>query len=158
MRYFEDFRVGEVHELGRRALSEAEIRAFARVYDPQPRHIGGSGEPPIASGWQVAAAFMRLYVDSVVRSAAADVSPGIAELHWLRSVRPGDVLVGRATVLGTAPSLTRPDCGVVRQRGELLDESGRPVMTFVFYGLMRKRNSAPAAVTVPESDTLRGHE
>ncbi|NUT97294.1 MAG: hypothetical protein HOY78_35265 [Saccharothrix sp.] len=155
MRHFEDFRVGEVHELGRRALAEDEIRAFAHLYDPQPLHIGGSGEPPIASGWQVAATFMRLYVDSVIRSAAADVSPGIAELHWLRPVRPGDVLVGRATVLGTTPSLTRPECGVVRQRGELLDESGRPVMTLVFYGLIRKRDYAPVGVAVPEPDTLR---
>ena len=38
-RYFEDFRVGEVVELGSRGISEQEIVAFAREFDPQPFHI-----------------------------------------------------------------------------------------------------------------------
>ncbi|HYM02791.1 MAG TPA: MaoC/PaaZ C-terminal domain-containing protein, partial [Stellaceae bacterium] len=37
-RYFEDFRVGEVIELGSRSLSEESIIGFAREYDPQPFH------------------------------------------------------------------------------------------------------------------------
>lgn len=156
MRYFEDFRIGDVHELGGHRFSEDEIRAFARQYDPQPLHLGRSGEPPIASGWHVAATFMRLYVDSVVNGAAAEVSPGIDELHWLLPVRPGDLLSGRMTVLGTNPSLSRSDCGIVRQRGELVDESGRPVMRFVFYGLMRRRSAEPdpAAVGGARPDRL----
>ncbi|WP_447008045.1 MaoC/PaaZ C-terminal domain-containing protein [Saccharothrix isguenensis] len=160
MRYFEDFRIGDVHELGGHRISEDEIRAFAEQYDPQPLHIGRSGEPPIASGWHVAATFMRLYVNSVMSGTAADVSPGIDELRWLRPVRPGDLLVGRMTVLGTIPSLTRSDCGIVRQRGEVLDESGLPVMRFVFYGLMRRRSADsgpdpdPAVVGGARPDTL----
>jgi acyl dehydratase len=100
---------------------------------------------------------MRMYVNSVLHDAAAEVSPGIDGLHWLRPVRPGDLLVGRMTVLGTAPSMTRPDCGIVRQRGEILDESGCPVMKLVFYGLMRRRaaHSNPAAVAGEEPDRLR---
>ncbi|WP_433271672.1 MaoC/PaaZ C-terminal domain-containing protein [Actinosynnema sp. CS-041913] len=145
MRYFEDFRIGDVHELGSHRISAEEIRAFAHQYDPQPRHIGRSSEPPIASGWQVAATFMRLYVNSVVNGAAAEVSPGIDELRWLRPVRPGDLLVGRMTVLGKAASLSRPDCGILRQRGELADESGRPVLRFVFHGLMRRRSAESAS-------------
>jgi acyl dehydratase len=140
VRYFEDFRVGDVHELGSVRISEDEMVSFARMYDPQPRHVNRSGEPPIASGWHVASLFMRMYVDSVVHESAADVSPGIDELRWLRPVGPGDELVGRMTVIGASPSLSRPDCGIVRQRGELTDSSARPVMRFVFYGLMRKRS------------------
>lgn len=154
MRYFEDFQVGDVHELGSQRISEAEIRSFAHRYDPQPIHLGLPGVPVIASGWQVAATFMRLYVDSVISGSAAEVSPGIDELRWLRPVRPGDLLVGRMTVLGTTPSLTRADCGIVRQRGELADDSGRPVMRFVFHGLMRKREYAPALADDVRSDTL----
>ncbi|GAA3463599.1 MaoC/PaaZ C-terminal domain-containing protein [Saccharothrix longispora] len=154
MRYFEDFRVGDVHELGSCRISEADVRSFAQRYDPQPLHLGLSGEPVIASGWQVAAAFMRLYVDAVISGSAAEVSPGIDELRWLRPVRPGDLLVGRMTVLGTTPSLTRADCGIVRQRGELTGESGLPVMRFVFHGLMRRRGHAPATAEAVRSDTL----
>ncbi|CCH29721.1 MaoC/PaaZ C-terminal domain-containing protein [Actinosynnema sp. NPDC047251] len=154
MRYFEDFRVGDVHELGSHRISAVEIRSFARQYDPQPVHLGRSAEPMIASGWHVAAVFMRLYVDSVISGSAAEVSPGIDELRWLRPVRPGDLLVGRSTVLGATPSLSRADCGIVRQRGELADDSGRPVLRFVFYGLMRKREYDPAAAGVIHPDTL----
>ncbi|MCO5967361.1 hotdog family protein [Actinoallomurus soli] len=135
MRHLEDVRIGEVHELGRMSLSEADITRFARSYDPQVPHLDGT----IASGWQVAGVFMRLYVDAVLRDTAVDLSPGIDELAWLRPVRPGDVLSGRATVLDVAPSLSRPDCGVVRQRGELSDDRDRPVMRMTFYSLVRRR-------------------
>ena len=155
MRYFEDFRVGDVYELGSRRMSEAEIRSFAGQFDPQPIHLGESGEPLIASGWHVAATFMRLYVDSVVSGSAAEVSPGIDELRWLRPVRPGDLLAGRMTVLGTTASLSREDCGIVRQRGELSDDSGRPVMRFVFHGLMKRREYRPATSADGHPDTLR---
>ena len=38
-RYFEDFTVGEIMVSASAALSEAEIVAFARSYDPQPFHL-----------------------------------------------------------------------------------------------------------------------
>ena len=37
--YFEDFAPGHVHELGSHVVSEEEIVAFARQWDPQPFHI-----------------------------------------------------------------------------------------------------------------------
>ena len=39
MRYFEDFQVGERIELGSVTVTEEEIIAFAKQYDPQPFHI-----------------------------------------------------------------------------------------------------------------------
>ena len=134
---FEDFAIGDAYELGTVKVSRTEIVRFARAYDPQPRHL----EPGdlIASGWHVTAMFMRLYADGVLRHCAAEVSPGVDELRWLRPVRPGDVLSGRVTVTGLAPSLTRPDCGVLQQRGEFMDEGDRPVMRVTLYGLMRRR-------------------
>src|SRR5260370_19635905 len=38
VKYWEDFKVGESTELGSHSISEAEILAFARKYDPQPFH------------------------------------------------------------------------------------------------------------------------
>ena len=37
--YFEDFKVGQVIELGSCTVSKDEIIAFARKFDPQPFHI-----------------------------------------------------------------------------------------------------------------------
>lgn len=136
MRHLEDFRVGEVFELGSRCVSAAEIVEFAARFDPQPRHLGDDGL--IASGWHVASILMRLYVDAVLRDTAVEVSPGVDELRWLRPVRPGDVLTGRITVLGVTPSLSRPDCGILRSRAELTAGAG-PVLHVTLYGLMRKR-------------------
>ena len=139
-RHLEDFRIGNVYELDRKRISGAEITRFARSYDPQPPHLEGV----IASGWHVAGVFMRLYVDAVLQDTAADLSPGVEELSWLRPVRPGDVLTGRVVVLDVAPSLSRPDCGIVRQRGELADNQNRPVMRLTFYSLVRRRVRSPA--------------
>ena len=38
VKYWEDFAVGEVIELGSCSITEAEVLAFARKYDPQPFH------------------------------------------------------------------------------------------------------------------------
>ncbi|MGH3914863.1 MAG: MaoC/PaaZ C-terminal domain-containing protein [Pseudonocardiaceae bacterium] len=142
LRYFEGFRVGEVHELGSYSVSAEEIVRFARRYDPQPQHLpapDGTLYNLVASGWHVAGMYMRLYVNSVARNTAMDVSPGVEQLRWLRPVRAGNVLSGRMTVIGTSVSLSRPDYGILHQRGELSDETGSQVMRFTFYSLIRRR-------------------
>ena len=67
--YFEDFAPGRVFELGSRVLSEREIVAFAADWDPQAMHVQ-PGDGLIASGWQTACVWMRLYVDEVLSRAA----------------------------------------------------------------------------------------
>ena len=76
MRYFEDVAVGESLALGSHTVSEAEILAFGRRYDPQPMHsdpiaarqsfYGGL----IASGWHTCAVMMRLTAQTIARVAA----------------------------------------------------------------------------------------
>ena len=66
MRYFEDFQVGERIELGSLTVSEEEIIAFARQFDPQPFHISPEQAKHsyygglIASGWHTVSVLMRL--------------------------------------------------------------------------------------------------
>ena len=83
--------------------------------------------------------WMRLYVDSLLDSAAAMGSPGIEELRWLAPVRPGDTLSGRLTVLETTPSATRPDRGTVRIRGEMVNQDGVTVMAMTSRGHFGRR-------------------
>ena len=93
-RYFEDYPVGAVYDFdGTIAVSEEEIIAFARQFDPQPFHIdrevaqhsefGGI----IASGWHTAGIMMRLYADQYLSKVASLASPGIDELRWLKGFR-----------------------------------------------------------------------
>ncbi|HUP32352.1 MAG TPA: MaoC family dehydratase [Gaiellaceae bacterium] len=142
---FDDFTPGQVVELGSVTVSEEEIVAFARQFDPQPFHVdpeaakGSVFGGLIASGWHTGAVWMRLYVDSLLGGASSMGSPGIEELRWLAPVRPGDVLSGRLTVLETTPSERRPDRGTVRIRGELVNQEGVTVLSMVSRGHFGRR-------------------
>jgi acyl dehydratase len=82
----------------------------------------------IASGWHTAVSYMRLLVDYMMADAESIGSPGIDNLRWLKPVRPGDTLQGRFTVLEAKLSRSRPDWGIVRSRGEMLNQHGEVVM------------------------------
>lgn len=135
-RYFEDYTVGEVVEFGNHAVTEEEIIAFARTYDPQPfhtdpeaakaSHFGGL----IASGWMTGSIVMRLYCDHYIPPHSAMGSPGINKLQWLRPVRPGDRLRARATILATVRSRSKPDRGVVTILQEAVNQDGATVMSY----------------------------
>jgi acyl dehydratase len=137
--YFEDFQPGQVFELGSRTVTEEEIVAFARKWDPQPFHVDPEAAKEsvfgglIASGWHTGSMWMRLYVDAMGGSAGQG-SPGVEELRWLAPVRPGDTLHGRLIVLDTTPSERRPDRITVRIRGEMVNQEGVTVLSMVSRG------------------------
>jgi acyl dehydratase len=134
--YFEDFQPGQVFELGSHTVSEEEIVAFARQWDPQPFHVDPEAAKEsvfgglIASGWHTGAIWMRGYVDTLLGPASRG-SPGLEEVRWLVPVRPGDTLSSRLTVLETTPSARRADRGTVRIRGEMVNQEGATVLSMV---------------------------
>jgi acyl dehydratase len=153
VKYWEDFKIGEATDMGSCAITEEEILAFARKYDPQPFHtdpeaarhsiFGGL----IASGWYTCALMMRLSVEAARREdAAATGSPGLDSCRWLRPVRPGDVLAGRTEVLETWPSKTRP-IGFVRRRVEMVNQRGEVVVAIV--GITMYDRRPPATIGIP---------
>jgi acyl dehydratase len=121
-------------ELGSYDFTAEGIVEFARAYDPQPMHIdpeaarGSIYGGLIASGWHTAGAYMRLLVDSVIGQSESLGSPGIDNLRWLKPVRPGDILRGRFSVLEARLSASRPDRGIVRSRGEMVNQNDELVM------------------------------
>lgn len=150
MKYWEDFAVGEVIELGSCSITEADVLAFARKYDPQPFHIDPEAARRsifgglIASGWHTCALLMRLSVDGARRDgAAATGSPGLDSCRWLKPVRPGDVLTGRTEVLETWPSRSKP-IGFTRRRNELINQHGEVVVAVVGITMYERRPPAAA--------------
>jgi acyl dehydratase len=133
-RYFEDFTEGDTLELGSFSYTEADIIEFARKYDPQPMHVDPEGARGsvygglIASGWQTVTSYMRLVVDGFMADSDSKGSPGIDSLRWLRPVRPDDQLRARITVVEARASNSRPDWGIIRSRGEVVNHSGDVVM------------------------------
>jgi acyl dehydratase len=146
--YLDDLKPGAVYELGRRRLERDEIVAFARQHDPQPFHLDEIAAAAsiygglIASGWQTACVFMRLFADGLLNRAAAMGSPGVDELRWLKPVRPGDDLAARVEVIEVRPSRSRPDRGIARLRCRLADQAGADVLTFTANVIFGRRPGA----------------
>ena len=143
---FEDFEPGQVYELGSKVVSEDEIVAFARQFDPQPFHLDAEAAKDsvfgglIASGWHTGAMWMRLYVDSLLGGASGQGSSGIEELRWLAPVRPEDTLSGRLIVLEVTSSESYADRGTIRIRGEMVNQDGVTVMSMVSRGRFGRRS------------------
>ena len=145
--YFEDVETGEVRDLGSFTLSRDEMLEFAERYDPQPFHVDeGAAEESIfggliASGWQTAAACMRLMVDGFLGDVASMGSPGVEELTWSAPVRPGDEIRVENEVLDVRPSETRDDRGYVKNRTTGYGADGEPVVSWVGTNILARRNA-----------------
>jgi acyl dehydratase len=147
VRYFEDFKAGDVRELGPVTISEAEIVEFASRFDPQPFHVDpeAAKDGPfgglIASGWHTTAVFMGMFVRAVLLDSASLGSPGVEEIRWLAPVRPGDALRGRSTIVDTHPSSKDPNRGTVITQNEVLNQDDVVVMTMKARGFFARRPS-----------------
>jgi acyl dehydratase len=147
MRYFEDFQVGDVSEIGPIAVTEGEIIEFAERFDPQPFHLDAEAakESPfgglIASGWHTTALFMGMFVRAVLLDSASLGSPGIDGIRWTAPVRPGDTLSGRSTVTNVQPSATNLRRGTVFTTNEVWNQDGTLVLTLKARGFFARRPS-----------------
>jgi acyl dehydratase len=146
MRYFEDFHVGDSFELGPLTVTEEEIIAFAKQYDPQYFHIDPERAKDsifgglVASGWHTTALFMRMFVDDVLSKIDSIGSPGVDEVRWLQPVRPNDTLHGRFTVIDARVSKSRPRMGILRSTCEIFNQRGELLMTLKGVHLVGRRN------------------
>ncbi len=124
---------GRVISSGTYAVTEEEILAFARQYDPQPFHIDREQAARtrwkglIASGFHTCAMAMRLFTTAVLQDSESIGSPGLDYVKWLHPVRPGDALTLTATVLEAKPSKSGT-VGAVRMRWQLFNQSGIAVL------------------------------
>jgi acyl dehydratase len=122
--HFEDFRAGQIFELGTYKVTAEEIIEFAREFDPQPIHLSDEAARKtmmgglIASGWHTCAIAMRLLVDGLLNRTASLGGLSVDENRWLRPVRPNDMLRGTAAVLETRAS-SKSGRGYVKFRGEI---------------------------------------
>jgi acyl dehydratase len=130
--YLEDLRVGQRFSSGAHALDEAQIKAFAGQFDPQPFHLDDATAKDTffaglaASGWHTAAITMRLLVDGGAPFAGGIVGAG-GEISWPQPTRPGDILQVESEIVAVTPSRSRPDRGIVTMRSETCNQRGETV-------------------------------
>ncbi len=119
---FAEFQAGQVLTYGPARVSEEEIVAFARQYDPQWFHLDPARasksrwEGLIASGWQTCGLAMRLVAEGALQGSESFGSPGLEYLKWPAPVRPGDDLTLEVQVLETRRSERKPTLGLVHWR------------------------------------------
>jgi acyl dehydratase len=132
--YLEDLRVGMRFDCGSHALDAAEIKDFARQYDPQPFHLDEAAAKGTffgglaASGWQVACLAMRKIADHV--PIAGGLIGGAAELRWPQPTRPGDILHVTSEIMEVTPSRSRPERGMALLKTETRNQKGELLQVF----------------------------
>ena len=135
-------------DCGSFTMSEADIIAFAKEYDPQPFHVDpvAAEDGPfgglIASGWHTTSMMMRQLVEHWLSPESSLGAAGIDELRWPKPVRPGDTLHVRVTVLETRRSASKPDRGIVKTLAELTNQDGALVMKLTATNFVLARNPA----------------
>jgi len=134
---FSEFHPGQTFVLGPASLTEADILAYARQYDPQWFHAdpvraaASRWNGLIASGWQTCGVAMRLVVDALLADSDSFASPGLEYLKWLAPVRAGDALMLHADVLDVRRSARQPTLGILKWRWRLVNQDGADVLELV---------------------------
>jgi acyl dehydratase len=132
--YLDDLQVGQRFTSRTHVIDAAQIKDFARQFDPQPFHQDEDAAKDTlfaglaASGWHTAAITMRLLVESGLPLMGGVIGAG-GELAWPKPTRPGDTLQVESEVMQITPSRSRPDRGMAtvrsltrNQRNEVVQE------------------------------------
>jgi len=150
----EDFYPGQRFTSGTHALDEAQIKAFAREFDPQPFHLDEAAAQNTlfaglaASGWHTAAITMRLQVESGLPISGGIIGAG-GEIQWPRPTRPGDILHVESEVLDVNPSRSRPERGMITVRSETRNQRGEVVQILTVKIVVPRRSVATYRVGEP---------
>lgn len=131
---FSEFETGMVINHPPVVVTEEEVLAFAKAYDPQPFHVdperakAGRWGGLIASGWLTCSVAMRMVVDAILHDSESFGSPGLEKLRWLLPVRPGDSIRLAATVESVRVSSSRSDLGIVRWTWRVYNQRDEQVL------------------------------
>jgi acyl dehydratase len=136
-RYLEDLKPARAFESRRHTISQEEIIAFARQYDPQPFHLDPEAAKSsffgklIASGWHTAALTMKLLTEAEMDLAGGIIGAGMEDLKWPTPLVPGDTTHVRVEIIESRASKSRPEIGIVRARVQALREDGTAVQEMI---------------------------
>jgi acyl dehydratase len=147
--HWDDFKPGQTIDCGALVVTRDEIVAFAAEYDPQTMHLDEEAARAtmlgglIASGWHSCCILVRMVTECLRRDTSVTDLSGIEETRWLAPIRPGDRIAARATVLDCGASSDDPGRGLVRLRLELLDASGKALLSMLASPAFARRGATP---------------
>ena len=141
--YLEDLQPGQRFVSPKHLIDEAQIKAFATQFDPQPFHLDHEAAKAslfgglAASGWHTAAITMRLLVGGM--PLAGGIIGAGGELSWPKPTRPGDELQVESEVVSVTPSRSRPERGMAIMRIQTRNQHGDVLQVFVVNVVVTRR-------------------
>ncbi len=148
MRYFEDLKVGDSFTTATAEVTEADIVAFAKQYDPQVFHTDPNAalnsffKRLVASGWHTAAITMRLMVQGEMKLDGGVVGQSVDSIRWPRPTLPGDRLRVVSEVVETAAAPARQTHGIVKMMNRTYNQQDKVVQEMVATLLVQRRSPA----------------
>lgn len=131
--------------MGKRTVTEEEIIAFGKQFDPQPFHVDPEAAKAsmfgglVASGWHTCSMMMRMVVDGLMSEASSMGSPGVDNVRWIAPVRPGDTLSVSYVTTKVRASASRPGLGMVWSHWKAINQRGELVCTVDGVGMFGRR-------------------
>ena len=131
--YAEDFKPGDVFDIGSYKVTAKEIAEFAKKYDPFPFHIDEEAAKKtifgviISSGWLTALIWLRLMHKKFICYETTLGSPGHEEMLWPNPVHAEDKLTGQIEIIESRVSKSKPNLGFVRYRAKLINQKEKEV-------------------------------
>jgi len=134
---------------GRYEVTEDEIVEMGTRWDPQPFHTDAEAAKDSIFGGLVASSVHLFAICVKLGSTypgkvAAVTALGFKQLQWHSPARAGDVLRLRSTTTGTRVSRSRPECGIVESRSEILNQKEELVFSYQGAALIRRRPDEPS--------------
>jgi acyl dehydratase len=142
--YLDDLQVGQRFTSGTYQMNATEMKAFAAEFDPQPFHLDERAALDsvfhglAASGWQTAAATMKLIVTGGLQIAGGVIGLG-GEIEWPRPTRAGDTLHVESEIVEIVASRSKPNQAIVRVRNTTRNQSGEAVQILTAKLLVPRR-------------------
>ena len=127
-----------------RQISQDEIVAFARLYDPQWFHTDAEAAKQsvfgevVASGIQILAIWRQL--DHTINGDIDFVcGVGWDELRMKRALRAGDTVHVTSEIVELRPSASKPERGTARTHYAMVNQDGAEIVTFTSINLVYTR-------------------
>lgn len=132
--YLDDIPVNEPWASPEYVVTEEELVAFARKWDPLPMHTDREAARQSPHGGLIAPALYVLGVatsaPNPIRERASFIGGGEWKARFLRPVRPGDRLVCTTECIGKRRSRTKADRGIVRIMVTMHNQSMEKVLEY----------------------------
>jgi acyl dehydratase len=144
--YFDDFVLGATTRTGSVTMTEADMIAFAKQFDPQLMHTDPIAAMEItggliASGWHTASISMRLMLDARSKpTPPGTLGLGVEQMKWRVQVRPGDVLDALIKVVALRDSASKPGFGIVTTEMATFNQRGQTVLELRTSAIFPKKN------------------